>query len=113
LALFTRAFDGVPIRVPQRAAGGHVEVMGLLDARMRSFRLRTATRRSRRRSGRFRGRSKPRSPTTIRTAASGSRRIDSTRWSSRRGSARRGQGRTVATPTMPTGCSTCRATPTR
>ncbi|ELY75812.1 PD-(D/E)XK nuclease family protein [Natrinema gari] len=37
LALFTRAFDGVPIRVPQRAAGGHVEVMGLLDARMRSF----------------------------------------------------------------------------
>jgi ATP-dependent helicase/nuclease subunit B len=37
LALFTRAFDGVPIRVPQRAAGGHVEVMGMLDARMRSF----------------------------------------------------------------------------
>ncbi|WP_226023611.1 PD-(D/E)XK nuclease family protein [Halomicrobium salinisoli] len=37
LALFTRAFDGVPIRVPQSAAGGHVEVMGLLDARMRSF----------------------------------------------------------------------------
>ncbi|QRV18012.1 PD-(D/E)XK nuclease family protein (plasmid) [Haloterrigena salifodinae] len=37
LALFTRAFDGVPIRVPQRAAGGYVEVMGLLDARMRSF----------------------------------------------------------------------------
>ncbi|WP_435066693.1 PD-(D/E)XK nuclease family protein [Haloplanus sp. C73] len=37
LALFTRAFDGVPVRVPQRAAGGHVEVMGLLDARMRSF----------------------------------------------------------------------------
>jgi ATP-dependent helicase/nuclease subunit B len=37
LALFTRAFDGVPIRVPQRAAGGHIEVMGLLDARMRSF----------------------------------------------------------------------------
>ena len=32
LALFTRAFDGVPIRVPQRAAGGHVEVMGMLDA---------------------------------------------------------------------------------
>ncbi|WP_128478924.1 PD-(D/E)XK nuclease family protein [Halorussus pelagicus] len=37
LSLFTRAFDGVPIRVPQSAAGGHVEVMGLLDARMRSF----------------------------------------------------------------------------
>ena len=37
LALFTRAFDGVPVRVPQRAAGGHVEVMGMLDARMRSF----------------------------------------------------------------------------
>jgi ATP-dependent helicase/nuclease subunit B len=37
LALFTRAFDGVPIRAPQRTAGGHVEVMGLLDARMRSF----------------------------------------------------------------------------
>ncbi len=37
LALFTRAFDGVPIRVPQGAAGGHVEVMGMLDARMRSF----------------------------------------------------------------------------
>jgi len=37
LALFTRAFDGVPIRIPQRAAGGHVEVMGMLDARMRSF----------------------------------------------------------------------------
>ncbi|WP_336022722.1 PD-(D/E)XK nuclease family protein [Halobellus salinisoli] len=37
LALFTRAFDGIPIQVPQRAAGGHVEVMGLLDARMRSF----------------------------------------------------------------------------
>jgi len=37
LALFTRAFDGVPIRVPQRAAGGHVEVMGMLDARMQSF----------------------------------------------------------------------------
>ena len=37
LALFTRAFDGVPIRVPRRAAGGHVEVMGMLDARMRSF----------------------------------------------------------------------------
>jgi ATP-dependent helicase/nuclease subunit B len=37
LALLTRAFDGIPIRVPQRAAGGHVEVMGLLDARMRSF----------------------------------------------------------------------------
>jgi ATP-dependent helicase/nuclease subunit B len=37
LALFTRAFDGVPIRVPQGAAGGHIEVMGLLDARMRSF----------------------------------------------------------------------------
>jgi len=37
LALFTRAFDGVPIRVPQSAAGGHVEVMGMLDARMRSF----------------------------------------------------------------------------
>ncbi len=37
LALFTRAFDGIPIRVPQRAAGGHIEVMGLLDARMRSF----------------------------------------------------------------------------
>jgi len=37
LALLTRAFDGIPIRVPQRAAGGRVEVMGLLDARMRSF----------------------------------------------------------------------------
>jgi ATP-dependent helicase/nuclease subunit B len=37
LALFRRAFDGVPIRVPRRAAGGHVEVMGMLDARMRSF----------------------------------------------------------------------------
>lgn len=37
LALFTRAFDGVPIRVPQRATGGRVEVMGMLDARMRSF----------------------------------------------------------------------------
>lgn len=37
LALFTRAFDGVPIRVPQRATGGRIEVMGMLDARMRSF----------------------------------------------------------------------------
>ena len=37
LALFRRAFDGVPIRAPRRAAGGHVEVMGMLDARMRSF----------------------------------------------------------------------------
>ncbi|AWB28399.1 PD-(D/E)XK nuclease family protein [Halococcoides cellulosivorans] len=37
VALFTRALDGVQIRVPQRAAGGHVEVMGMLDARMRSF----------------------------------------------------------------------------
>ncbi|ELZ80240.1 nuclease subunit B-like protein [Haloferax elongans ATCC BAA-1513] len=37
LALLTRAFDGVPIRVPQGAASGHVEVLGMLDARMRSF----------------------------------------------------------------------------
>ncbi|THE64259.1 PD-(D/E)XK nuclease family protein [Salinadaptatus halalkaliphilus] len=37
LALFTRAFDGIPIQTSQTAAGGHVEVMGLLDARMRSF----------------------------------------------------------------------------
>jgi ATP-dependent helicase/nuclease subunit B len=36
LAVFTRAFDGVPIQVPQRAAGGHVEVMGLLDLRRAS-----------------------------------------------------------------------------
>ncbi|MDJ1434606.1 PD-(D/E)XK nuclease family protein [Halostagnicola sp. A-GB9-2] len=37
LALFTRAFSNVSIRFPQSAAGGHVEVMGMLDARMRSF----------------------------------------------------------------------------
>lgn len=37
LALFTRVFDGIPIRVPQSTAGGHIEVMGMLDARMRSF----------------------------------------------------------------------------
>lgn len=37
LALFTRGFDGIPIRLPQSATGGHIEVMGMLDARMRSF----------------------------------------------------------------------------
>lgn len=37
VALFTRAFDGVPVRVSQGVAGGQVEVMGMLDARMRSF----------------------------------------------------------------------------
>ena len=37
LALFTRAFDGIPIRLPEQSAGGHIEVMGLLDARMRSY----------------------------------------------------------------------------
>lgn len=37
LALFTRAFDGVPIRAPRPDAGGRVEVMGMLDARMRAF----------------------------------------------------------------------------
>jgi ATP-dependent helicase/nuclease subunit B len=37
LALFTRAFDGVPVRAPQAGVDGQVEVMGMLDARMRSF----------------------------------------------------------------------------
>ncbi len=37
LALFTRAFDGIPLRLPQDAAGGRVEVLGMLDARMRAF----------------------------------------------------------------------------
>lgn len=37
LALLTRAFDSVPVRVPQSSIKGHVEVMGMLDARMRSF----------------------------------------------------------------------------
>ena len=35
----TRAFDGVPSRVPQRAAGGHVDVMGLLNALVWSFEM--------------------------------------------------------------------------
>ncbi|UPM45328.1 PD-(D/E)XK nuclease family protein [Halocatena salina] len=37
LALLARAFDSVSVRVPQSITGGHVEVMGMLDARMRSF----------------------------------------------------------------------------
>ncbi|MFC7212566.1 PD-(D/E)XK nuclease family protein [Saliphagus sp. GCM10025334] len=37
LALLTRAFDGIPLRVPHRGAGGSVPVMGMLDARMRAF----------------------------------------------------------------------------
>ncbi|SIS16586.1 PD-(D/E)XK nuclease family protein [Natronorubrum thiooxidans] len=37
LALLTRAFDGIPVRLPQTAAGSCVEVIGMLDARMRAF----------------------------------------------------------------------------
>jgi ATP-dependent helicase/nuclease subunit B len=37
LAVFSRGFDGIPIRIPQSTASGAVEVMGMLDARMRSF----------------------------------------------------------------------------
>lgn len=37
LALLSRAFDGIPVRPPQTASGGSVEVVGMLDARMRAF----------------------------------------------------------------------------
>ena len=37
LARLTRAFDGIPIRLPQTGGSNEIEVMGMLDARMRAF----------------------------------------------------------------------------